>query len=301
MPSLLDKLLGRPSHPRPPQFAGHLYPQDAEALCKRLDYHMALAAGAPAVTGAPSGRVVAIVSPVAELAFAAPGAAAAYAIAARHQDTITRVIIVSSAQRIPFAGIGLGSWDAWRVPSGDLRVDAATIGDLCEDERLRLGGAVRVLDAALLPEYGIESQLPWIVRALGSSVRIVAMQVGDARQADVERALEVAGWDRGDTLTVLATALAQGVSEARAEAIGDEVTEALGALDEQMITREHASSRVPLRALMSLARRSTSPLRAHAARVYHSAQVHGDEARALWSARDQGLVLGLGAFTLHAP
>ena len=44
MPSLLDKLLGRPSHPRPAQFAGHLYPAEAEVLGARIDRDVAAAA-----------------------------------------------------------------------------------------------------------------------------------------------------------------------------------------------------------------------------------------------------------------
>ena len=285
MPGFFKKLFGRtPETWREPQFAGHLYPEEPGALTERVESF--LEDTAPEIPG----RLEALVVPFAQLAVMGPVAAPAWRLARQARERIERVVLVGSAQRIPFQGVALPSQQAWREPAGDVWLDRELLEELAAMEQ------ARIIDAAHGPEPMLEVQLPLLRRALGERARIVPVLMGDGGAERLEPILERA-WDSPRTLVVVVTELAREVAAGDAERLGEEAAEAIERLDGEAISRHHASARVPLRALLSIAR--GRGLRAHRLDVRHTGQL-GIEREQLVTERTSGLVLGFGSFALCA-
>lgn len=153
---------------RPTAVAGRFYPGEPAALAARVD---ALLADAPP----PRRRVrpVAVVAPHAGFRFSGPVAAAAYAQLSSSRGNVRRVVVLGPAHFTPLHGMAISSVGAFATPLGPVPVDA--------DARAVAAGlsAVVVDDEPHAREHAIETQLPFLIRALGPAVPVLPVIVGD--------------------------------------------------------------------------------------------------------------------------
>ncbi|MEM1348519.1 MAG: AmmeMemoRadiSam system protein B [Myxococcota bacterium] len=240
MPNFIKKLLGlAPSVVRAAQFAGHFYPEDKESLIAKLDAHLdAHHADGP--------RPRALIVPFAEVEYLEPYAAGwARARRAHAEQAYARVVLLTSALRIPFQGVALTAVEAWRTPLGDTWLDHAAL------ERVIALADVRQIEEAHIPEPALEIAQLYVQRALPKTP-IVPLLMGDGAYGRLLPALD-ALWDE-HTLVVLATELSRERAQPEADAIDAETIRAALAYDVDAIKRGHASARAPLKALLSLAK-----------------------------------------------
>jgi AmmeMemoRadiSam system protein B len=153
---------------RPAAVAGRFYPGDPDALAALVD---ALVANVPP----PRRRVrpVAVVAPHAGYRFSGPVAATAHAQLAPWCGEVVGVVVLGPAHFTSLRGMAIPSVGAFATPLGQVPVDA--------DARAVAAGlaAVVVDDEPHAGEHSIETQLPFLIRALGPGVPVLPVVVGD--------------------------------------------------------------------------------------------------------------------------
>jgi MEMO1 family protein len=153
---------------RPAAVAGRFYPGDPDALAALVD---ALVANVPP----PRRRVrpVAVVAPHAGYRFSGPVAATAHAQLAPWCGEVAGVVVLGPAHFTSLRGMAIPSVGAFATPVGQVPVDA--------DARAVAAGlsAVVVDDEPHAGEHSIETQLPFLIRALGPGVPVLPVVVGD--------------------------------------------------------------------------------------------------------------------------
>ena len=153
---------------RPAAVAGRFYPGDPDALSALVD---ALLATAP--PSRDHRRPVALVAPHAGFRFSGLVAAAAHAHLASWRGDVARVIVLGPAHFTPLQGMALPSVDALDTPLGPVPVDA-------DARRVAAGlSGVVIDDVPHAGEHAIETQLPFLIRTLGSAVPVLPVVVGD--------------------------------------------------------------------------------------------------------------------------
>jgi AmmeMemoRadiSam system protein B len=189
---------------RPAAVAGRFYPDDPNALAALVD---ALLADVPP----PRRRVrpVAVVAPHAGLRFSGPVAAAAYADLTSWRSNVSRVMVLSPAHFTPLHGMAIPSVGAFATPFGPVPVDA--------DARTIAAGlsAVVVDDEPHASEHAIETQLPFLIRALGPAVPVLPVVVGDTPPSTVATLLSTVLAAAG-TIVVVSTDLSHYLNRAQA-------------------------------------------------------------------------------------
>lgn len=270
-------LRGRPDPLRAAHVAGHLYPGDARALRALVQRQLADAQARTAPLPQPPR---ALIVPGGDLEIVGDTLADGWAAARGHLGHITRVVVLGSAQRIPFQNLAISSAAAWDLPGGYLWTDREATAALLEAHPEH----TRIIDAAHEPEVVLETQLPHLRGALGEDVAIIPLLAGDGGPEASRLALEHLWDDR--TLVVLSTELSHELSADEAATLDATTARHIEALDGAALTRDHATARVPLRALLTIA--AARGLRAHTLSLTHTGHRTG------WHDR----VAGLGAFAL---
>jgi hypothetical protein len=272
MAGILERLFkGKPKYPRASRFEGHMYSADAGELGAKLDGW--LGAG-PSGGEAPSALIV----PFGDHEYVGSVAGAAWAQARAHAASYKRVVVCGSAQRIPFRGPAIAGFDAWETPLGALRTDHGALNELMAMEQ------VRQMDEAHAQEASIELQAPFVQRALPRA-ELVPLLMGDGGAEELRGPLEWA-WAPG-TLLVVSTELSREEPLEGARARDARTAEAITGLDGAAIDRRAASARVPLRALLEVAR-------ARGARVEERARATSADVDGR-----AGQVVGYGAWALY--
>ena len=164
---------------RPPAVAGALYPGDAGELDGAV---RGLLAAAQLIDDGPAPK--AIIAPHAGYVYSGAIAAEAYARLAKVRDTISRVVLVGPAHRMPFHGIAASGASAFATPLGNVPVDAEATRQLMALHH------VVVLNEAHQLEHSLEVHLPFLQRTLGD-FKLVPLVVGNATGAQVAEALEM--------------------------------------------------------------------------------------------------------------
>jgi len=240
MANFIKKLLGlAPGVFRDAQFAGHFYPSDKTALSALVDAHLDAHDGAGA-------RPSALIVPFAELEYLEAYAGGWSRARSAHRERAYKcVVLITSALRIPFQGVALTGVEAWRTPLGDTWLDHASL------ERLVMFTDVRQIEEAHTPEPALEIAQLYVQRAL-PKVPIVPLLMGDGGYGRLIPALEAIWGD--DTLVVVATELSRERDPDEADAMDAATMQAILDYDVDAIRRDHASARVPLKALLSVAK-----------------------------------------------
>ncbi len=262
---------------RPAAVAGLFYPADPAALADQVDalLEQARPESRPA-------RPVAAIAPHAGYRYSGAVAATVHASLAQWRDEITRVVVLGPAHFVPLAGMAVPPEDSCATPLGAIEIDEDARALATEDHR------VAVDDVPHTGEHSLETQLPFVQRALGPSVRVLPVLVGSIASAAVavlvSALLELPG-----TVVVVSTDLSHYLDLDAARERDARTAAAVLARDRVALTPNDACGYWPLRGLLHAA--AERHLDVELLRLTTSADTTGDSGR----------VVGYGAFLLQAP
>jgi MEMO1 family protein len=261
---------------RPPAVAGRFYPADPTTLADLVDRLLA-----DVTAGRHTARPRAAVAPHAGYQYSGSVAATTYAHLARWRDDITRVVLIGPAHFVPLEGMAVPSVDAFATPLGTVGLD--------DDARTRVTGmpGVVVDDEPHQGEHSLETQLPFLQRALGPAVRALPVTVGRTAPTDVA-ALLARLLPADGTVAVVSTDLSHYLDLTTARERDARTVAAILARDTAAIRPEDACGHWALRGLLQ-----------------HAAQQEMDvELLRLGTSADAGAgtgrVVGYGSFLVHA-
>jgi len=179
---------------RSPAVAGSFYPDDPGVLHAQID--RMLAAALP-LENVPLPK--ALIVPHAGYIYSGPGAAPAYAVAARLRDQVRRVVLLGPAHRASVAGFALPAAQVFATPLGEVA--------LSRDDWLRLQARPDVVvdDNPHLFEHSLEVQLPFLQTVL-AAFELVPLLVGDATPEQVAEVLTQL-WGGPETLILISSDL----------------------------------------------------------------------------------------------
>lgn len=264
-----------PQTVRPAAVAGTFYADDPRELTSIVDHD--LAEGTPA-NGQPVPK--ALIAPHAGFRYSGPIAGHAYARLTPARGTITRVVLLGPAHRVPVDGMAVPSVDAFATPLGAVTVDA-------EARRIALdAGAVYVDDRAHAPEHSLEVHLPFLLRALGPDIEVLPVLVGHPTADQVAALIELL-WGGPETLIVVSSDLSHYHDYATAVARDRGTAQAILDKHPDVIGPYEACGAYPVRGLLEVARRKD--LDVELLDLRNSGDTSGDKSR----------VVGYGAFALR--
>ncbi len=227
---------------RNPAVAGAFYADVPEALRADVRRHLDAA-------GALDGPVPkAIIAPHAGFMYSGPVAASAYARLRPAGAAIRRVVLLGPCHRVAVRGLAASGADAWRTPLGDVPLDASLRDDL-----VRRFQQVAVSDLAHQAEHSLEVHLPFLQEVLDDFI-LLPLVVGDA-SGDAVADVLAAAWGGPETLVVVSSDLSHYLDHAAARRSDQAARRAIEALDPDGLDRDQACGRVPVRGLLTLARR----------------------------------------------
>ena len=228
---------------RAPAVAGLFYPADPTELREQIDTLMRRSATSQVAERRPK----AVVAPHAGYIYSGPIAASAYARVAELRGTVTRVVLLGPAHRVPVRGLAVPTVDALRTPLGDVSVD--------DELRTAVSAhpAVVLDDLPHAEEHSIEVQLPFLQRALGDFT-LLPLVVGNVEAEVVADVLD-AVWGGPETLIVVSTDLSHYESHDAAVIHDEHTVAAIVAGNGAEIGPYDACGATPLRGLMTAASR----------------------------------------------
>jgi AmmeMemoRadiSam system protein B len=217
------------------------YPDDANVLRAAVDEYVTAAVYDGAAPKA-------IVVPHAGYVYSGPTAGVGYASVTPLAGTVTRVVLLGPAHRVPVDGLAVPSVDAFATPLGPVAVD-----NEARDVALACDG-VTVDDLPHAPEHSLEVHLPFLVRTLGPDIRVLPLVVGHAAPGVVADVLD-ALWGGDETLIVVSSDLSHYEDYASARAHDERTAAAIvdGAIDR--IDPYDACGAYPVCGLLTAARR----------------------------------------------
>lgn len=256
---------------RKPAVAGLFYPADPEALRSAVQACLGECRAEGAVPKA-------IIAPHAGYAYSGPVAAAAYAPLRPARGTISRVVLLGPAHRVPLEGLAVPSCSAFQTPLGRVEIDSDGIRQALSFHQVHLD------DAAHGPEHALEVHLPFLQVVL-ERFRIVPLLVGESTFETVAEVVQGL-WGGAETLIVVSSDLSHYHSDADARQIDAETARRIVCLEVERLSGRRACGYLPVGGLLQTARRDGLSVRTLALR--NSGEVSGDRSR----------VVGYGAFAV---
>jgi len=225
--------------------AGMFYPGDQQELATAVRLYLEQA---ESDSQAPAAAVPkAIIAPHAGYVYSGALAARAYARLKPARDIIRRVVILGPCHRVAVRGLALSGADTFATPLGQVRVDkiaAKAILDLPQ---------VEVFDETHAQEHSLEVHLPFLQEVL-DDFYIVPLVVGDASGEEIAQVLERL-WGGPETVFVISSDLSHYLDYDAARTLDGDTCRAIESLDPDAIGREQACGRIPIRGLLTLAKR----------------------------------------------
>jgi MEMO1 family protein len=259
---------------RPSAVAGQFYPADPLALAASVNRLL---------TAAPAGerRPTAVIAPHAGYQYSGAVAGASYSRLAACRGEVGRVIVLGPAHYERLSGMAVPEVDAFATPLGPVVVDP-------EARRTALDlPAVAVSDRPHAREHSIETQLPFLLHALGPGITVLPVLVGAIPPEAVADLLSVL-LIGPPTVAVLSTDLSHYLDLDRARLRDTRTAEAILARDGVTLRPDDACGYYALRGLLHYA--ADRQLDVELLRLATSADVGADPGR----------VVGYGAFLLTA-
>ncbi len=220
----------------------------------------------------------ALIVPHAGYAFSGAIAARAFALLAPWRAQITRVVVLGVAHRVYIRGLALPSASRFMTHLGDIPVDTEEVRRLSQDYGININDGVHA------PEHSLEVQLPFLQRSL-DHFRLVPIVAGDCDPAEIQPILQ-RYWHQADTLLVISTDLSHYLSDPEARTLDRQTADAVLQLIPEQIGESQACGRIPLKALLSVAREQGARICELA--VGNSGDITGDRHR----------VVGYGAWVV---
>ncbi len=261
-------------HIRPPAVAGMFYPDDEAVLAREIrDYLAAVPA-----RQAPAPKV--LIVPHAGYIYSGAVAARAYARLAPVRATISRVVLLGPAHRVPIRGLALPVAEAYATPLGSVRIDAEGAA-----AALKLP-QVTASDVAHNLEHSLEVQVPFLQSVL-DDFTLLPFAVGAATPAQVAEVLDLL-WGGPETLILISSDLSHFHPYAAAQGI-DRGTVGTILACEPTLDHEQACGATPINGLLLSARRRG--MKIELLDLRNSGDTAGDRSR----------VVGYAAFALSEP
>ena len=231
---------------RPPAVAGTFYPGTARELESAVQDFFAIAnedSRLPVRTCAPK----AVVVPHAGYVYSGALAARVFARLQPAIRQINRVVLLGPCHRVPLHGLALSGADAFKTPLGDIPVDKAGA------EIISALPQVQVFEETHTQEHSLEVQLPFLQMVLGS-FSVLPLVVGSATSDEIAEVLEML-WGGSETLIVISSDLSHYLDYDSARKIDSLTCKAIENLDPHAIGDSQACGRIPLKGLLTLAKR----------------------------------------------
>lgn len=224
---------------RPAAVAGAFYPGNAQVLSRDLD---------ALLSAQPSARKPlpkAIIVPHAGYIYSGPIAASAYQGLASGRDTITRIVLLGPAHRVPVRGLALPGATQFATPLGNVTIDQAGVAALSDLAQVSISAAAHAL------EHSLEVQLPFLQKVLGE-FSLIPLVVGDTSAEAVAEVLDRL-WGGPETLIVISSDLSHYLPYAVAQRIDEHTTQMILHL-QSTINHEQACGGTPVNGLLLAAR-----------------------------------------------
>ncbi|MBN2003133.1 MAG: AmmeMemoRadiSam system protein B [Anaerolineae bacterium] len=261
---------------RPPAVAGMFYPAQPDTL--RKDIHTYLDAATPPTLA----HVRAIIAPHAGYVYSGGVAGFAYKILAAQATPPKRIYLLGPSHRVPFRGVALSEYTAFKTPLGDFPLDTAQIERLAEFSTLFTRAS-----EPHAPEHCLEVQIPFL-QIVCPATLLVPMLFGNVNPHTVGQLLsEVL---EPDDLIVISSDLSHYHENKTAHQLDHQFLDALLAGDETGVLNGEACGQAPAAALLVVAK--THGWQPHLLDYRTSGDVTGDMGRG---------VVGYGAVAYTAP
>lgn len=238
---------------RPPAVAGTFYPGVRSSLRAEVEQLLEGADGASFSPGGGGGRPApeprtpkAIIAPHAGYVYSGPVAASAYALIPPFRESISRVVLLGPAHRIPIRGFAACSAEAFETPLGPVPVDEEALQGILGLEQVQL------LDEAHSGEHSLEVHLPFLQVAL-RDFTLVPLVVGEASPEEVAEVLKCL-WGGPETLIVVSSDLSHYLPYDHANQVDALTSRAIQELRPHEIRYEQACGRIPVSGLLLRAR-----------------------------------------------
>jgi AmmeMemoRadiSam system protein B len=225
---------------------------------------------------------VAAISPHAGYRYSGSVAATTFAHLGQWRSEITRVVLLGPAHFVHLEGMALPSVDAFATPLGPVEID--------DDARTAASGLPGVAVDSLPHhrEHSLETQLPFLQRALDPGVPVLPVLVGRTEPAAVATLVSTLVPDDG-TVAVVSTDLSHYLDLPAAQEQDVRTARAVLAGDAATIRPEDACGHWALRGLVHHV--AEQGMRVELLRLGTSADAGSDPHR----------VVGYGAFLVHLP
>lgn len=228
---------------RPAAMAGRFYPGNSRQL--EADVRRYLAEAEAGATGKPAPK--AVIGPHAGYVYSGRVAASAYARIAPLRDSVRRVVLLGPCHRVPVRGLALSSADAFETPLGRVPLDKSAAQAILSLPQ------VQIFDDSHALEHSLEVHLPFLQIALGE-FSLVPLVVGDATPDEIAEVLERL-WGGPETLIVVSSDLTHYLPYDEAKRIDALTCRAIETLDAAAIGRDQACGRMPVKGLLTIAKR----------------------------------------------
>ena len=224
---------------RQPAVAGKFYPADTRQLTLMISEFLSDA-------GTKGDSPKAIIAPHAGYIYSGPIAAEAYVRLSECAGSIERVILLGPAHRMAIRGLAACSADAFATPLGNVPVDIEAVQSILSLPQVQL------IDEAHAAEHSLEVHLPFL-QIVCPGVSIVPLLVGTAEESEVVEVLEKL-WGGPETLIVISSDLSHYHDYATAHVLDSASAEAIEQLDPKALRYDSACGRIPICALLRVAR-----------------------------------------------
>jgi AmmeMemoRadiSam system protein B len=227
---------------RRPAVAGQFYPGDPDTLRKNIQKYTD-AATLPDDLG----TVRAIIAPHAGYIYSGPTAAYAFKALATLPQKSWTVYLLGPAHHVPFHGVALGQYSAFRTPLGDVPIAVDAVKDMVSRSSLYTHTPI-----AHMPEHCLEVEVPFLQMTL-PDFRLVPMLFGNVDPRDV--GADLAGHIGEDDMIVVSNDMSHFHPYDQAQQLDRSLLDAVMDDDEVSVLSGEACGRAPIVALMDVARR----------------------------------------------
>jgi AmmeMemoRadiSam system protein B len=227
---------------RRPAVAGSWYPGDPDVLRESVQKYMG-----EATLPDDLGTVHAVIAPHAGYIYSGPIAGYAFKALTTLPKKRWAVYLMGPAHRVPFRGVALGQYAAFRTPLGDAPIATAVVEDMVTRSPL-----YTYTPQAHAPEHCLEVEVPFLQMTL-PDFQLVPMLFGDVDPRDV--GADMADHIGVDDLVVVSNDLSHFHPYDQAHQLDRSLLDAVLEDDEVGVLHGEACGRAPIVALMEVARR----------------------------------------------
>ncbi len=227
---------------RQPAVAGQFYPGNPGVLRQSVQKYVDDATLPEDLVA-----VRAVIAPHAGYIYSGPTAGYAFGALEALPKRRWTVFLLGPAHRVPFRGVALGEYSAFRTPLGDIPIATDRVVEMLARSPLYVRAP-----QAHAPEHCLEVEAPFL-QVMLADFRLVPMLFGDVDPRDV--AAELVDHVGEDDLFVVSSDLSHFHPHDKAQQLDRAVLDAVIAGDEAGVLRGEACGSAPIVTLMSIARR----------------------------------------------